>query len=476
MRLIFAFVIVLLLGSCAVVPPLSEATGSLDSGLRIADIVTRVKCEIADSFEQLRGDPNFLWLRDWTVKADLTLQINAQAGVSPSGSYTKFQRNTFNFDAGSTSLTSNSIAAVQQFFTLSAAANFGEQAVRTEVVSFSLALDELHTWREELRRIEDAPTFGGEYKICSPGPRLELAGDLGLREWVLSAFFPVEEHDLLAGNHPPPGTAKPTPTPSAVSPPKPIPGPAAGEQPQPAPDEQWIKDIAMFMGNVKDAAQQTQASANTVLFTKNQIDAALKDALKMQRTYASVATTKIKKQISQMVETLELAARYAYSDAQRAEAEAKQAAGSLKDASDHYKDFMDNLKDGKPAFYKQDRDAVSADDTSTKTNASNAKLFVDHITNLQKNVTLLSLTPDPPIDSILHSVQFVVAFGASVTPSWTLLRWKGPGLNAPGASAQGVRTNILQLAFGPRAPNGARVSDEQIRLIQNATVLSTKPQ
>ncbi len=71
---------------------------------------------------------------------------------------------------------------------------------------------------------------------------------------------------------------------------------------------------------------------------------------------------------------------------------------------------------------------------------------------------------DPPIDSLLHSVTFVIDYGANVTPSWTLLQWKGPGQNPNFASAAGVRTHGLVIAIGP--PTGAPpVSEDASRLI-----------
>jgi hypothetical protein len=178
MRALCCFAGGLLLAGCSTVPPLSGATGTEYSPIMIADVITRVKCEIADSFDELRPYRRFDWLRDWTVKADLTLQINVQAGIAPSGSYTKFQKNAFNFDAGSTSLTSKSIASVSQFFALTASANVGEQAVRIETVSFSLALDELRGWREHVRAIESAPDFPPEQRVCDYHGANELRGDL----------------------------------------------------------------------------------------------------------------------------------------------------------------------------------------------------------------------------------------------------------------------------------------------------------
>ena len=84
-----------------------------------------------------------------------------------------------------------------------------------------------------------------------------------------------------------------------------------------------------------------------------------------------------------------------------------------------------------------------------------------------KTVTaaIVKFKPDPPIDGLLHSVQFVVAYGGSVTPNWTFLAWKGPGITLPAASASGVRTHILNIALGAPGKEGER-------LIQNQTVLN----
>src|ERR1700721_164352 len=116
-----------LVSACAYTPPLESATGTAESNILVRDIVRRVKCEISDAFDARVEDSRFHWLQNWTAKVDLTLQIDEQAGISPSVAYTKFFRNAFNFDAGSSSLTSNVIQAVQQSFTLSAAANLSEQ-------------------------------------------------------------------------------------------------------------------------------------------------------------------------------------------------------------------------------------------------------------------------------------------------------------------------------------------------------------
>ena len=55
------------------------------------------------------------------------------------------------------------IAAVNQSFTLGASINYGEQAVRQEVVSFTLSLRELKDWRAEMDRTEATLPPEGAY-------------------------------------------------------------------------------------------------------------------------------------------------------------------------------------------------------------------------------------------------------------------------------------------------------------------------
>lgn len=201
---------------CSYVPSLEEASGTTESNILIGDVVERIKCEISNSFDSVIDDPRFTWLQNWTAKVDLTLQINDQAGVTPSGSYTSYFHNAFNFGAGSTSLTSNSIASVSQFFTLNFGANYSEQALRAETISFTLSLREIKRWRAHVQTL--ALKGPSAIPICNTTGR-ELRGHLGLAEWVNSALYPVAVSELFAGVHPSPSNAGNKP-PSPVSPPK----------------------------------------------------------------------------------------------------------------------------------------------------------------------------------------------------------------------------------------------------------------
>jgi hypothetical protein len=69
---------------------------------------------------------------------------------------------------------------------------------------------------------------------------------------------------------------------------------------------------------------------------------------------------------------------------------------------------------------------------------------------LEKTAIALTVFLDPPIDTITHQVQFVILWNASATPSWTLVRFKGPG-PASGSllSATRTKTHTLNIALGP---------------------------
>jgi hypothetical protein len=123
---------------CSSVPPLGAASGTSDqeTGILIGDVVNRIKCELADSFDDKIDDSRFAWLQNWTAKVDLTLQINDSAGLSPTVSYTKYYSNAFNFGAGSTSLTSRVIGTVAQTFVLTGGASYNEQAQRAEYLIY----------------------------------------------------------------------------------------------------------------------------------------------------------------------------------------------------------------------------------------------------------------------------------------------------------------------------------------------------
>ena len=167
-----------------VTPELSDATGEEHSEIMIKDVVQRVKCELSEAFDKKVEQREFLWLAGWTAHADLTLQVNDNAGVSPNGTYTKALGSTSTAET----LAGKPLSSVVSTFALGVSANLNGQAVRSETVSFTVALDELKMWRRQLDKMEAG--LPPEKKTCNFGGATGVTGNLGLQEWVDSAFYP----------------------------------------------------------------------------------------------------------------------------------------------------------------------------------------------------------------------------------------------------------------------------------------------
>lgn len=431
-----------LVSACASVPSLEGATGTAESNILVRDIVRQVKCEISDAFDAKVEDRRFYWLQNWTAKVDLTLMINEQAGLSPSVSYTKFFPNAFNFDAGSSSLTSKVISPVAQFFTLSAGANLSEQAQRSETITFSLSLKELKVWRKRLRSAAARSGTRIEELICDPHG-LELRGRLGLQEWIELALYPVEGLELQAGEHPSPlGPSKP-------------PGPSARGQPTERLLPQDLS-LAEAQRRVLQAATAARSSASKARQFQQDIGglvSTLETYVQSNASFFPVLTDELKTLIPRYVANVKTAHEYARQDAENAE----EAVKTIEKINSEVDAAVRARAGGFSATRVEDAKSAANDAKKFENDAGKQKRLASSMA--QKFPSL-----NPPVDGLLHSVQFVVAYGASVAPNWTLLQWKGPSLTVPGASASGVRTHILNIALGPTA--------EQNWLIQNQTVIN----
>ena len=108
--------------------------------------------------------------------------------------------------------------------------------------------------------------------------------------------------------------------------------------------------------------------------------------------------------------------------------------------------------------------------TRAQTYAKNLQKITQYVQSKQISVSL----PDPPIDSLEHTVQFVLSYGAGISPSWTLVAIKGPSSSGPVLAGSFARTQILRLAMGPAEP-ATPASSEQARIIQNQTILLSRP-
>ena len=489
------------------------------------DVTVRIKCDLADAFASRTRGPS--WLSDWTVKADLTLQANEQGGISPSGSYTKYQRSAVNAAAGSTTSPGTALGTVQQFFTLSLAANAGEQAVRTEVLSFSVSLNELGAWRRDRGLLS-----------CDAPQRQELLGNLGIREWVDAALSPVERGVLLAGKHPAPNAGNKPSQPAIVAKPASIPTASALVLYQSTSGTEKIEmdkllgpELAAQVAGMKspaglsaDTGRKVVEAVTKVLppprpsvatATRDSLDAdaelvsvngnietvhalvadlsgKLARARLTTASYSPVSTTETVSRLrlvrSRIATDLALAEHVQACLVQQLCGEAYGSCSGFHDldgvgGKDSRRGSATCVADVPTCPGPEDvgvtgvlreRACVKAGigdaDIAARlaqSYAATARSLTDFI---QKSVAdAVVETPDPPLDGLGHSVQFVVAYGASVTPNWTLIDLKLPGMNAPAVAISANRTHLLQLALGPTT---AVVPTEQNRIITNQNLLN----
>ena len=166
-----------------------------------------------------------------------------------------------------------------------------------------------------------------------------------------------------------------------------------------------------------------------------------------------ILTDTVKRILSNNMSTLSILDEYARDDVEHA----REARRELEDIGRQADDAARSDPSGNFS-------AAAIDRAATLTSAS--KLFAEDAKTKEQKAKriadgVVSFKPNPPIDGLLHSVEFIVTYGGSVSPTWTLLLWKGPG-TLPGLSAQGVRTNSLNIALGP--------TSEQTRLITNQLI------
>lgn len=426
---------------CTSVPPLRAATGDV----KVYEIVQRVKCELADAFVEKLNDPYFRWMASWTIKADLSVLANLQGGVSPTVSYTKIYTNAYNFAAGPSSFPGSTIASVAQNLVTTGSANLSEEAIRTETISFTLSIRELMRWRNDRVIAErDLKNPQAAADNCNPNGHWELAGNLGLAEWINEALEPVARSYLQAGDHPPPGVSK-TPPPTGPKEKAGRPAPASLEE---------ARAIA------KASAASAKTSADAATASAKAAEASAANAKNTIAPYAAVLEETYKRTWVGFASAVITMANAASRDAAVARAAASNAAKqeALAEKTTDLQTAIDAANAATKAQQKAD-DAKEDAATQAKDASSNEKIVTNAI-------------PDPPINSLAHSVQFIVAYGASVSPTWTLLLWKG----GPVITGNGGRTQTLNLALGPRGKEGAKFSDEQVRQLQLLTIQQSKQQ
>lgn len=415
-----------LISGCATTPPLALATLDVPPGA----IVERVKCELADAFDRQTDDQRYKWLADWTVKTDLTLIANENAGVTPGGSLIEPLRNAYPNVVGPLTMPpGNTLGPVKQQFSLGVGANLGGQGVRTEYETFSLSLKELKAWRN---------SSDGVQACTSPDGYL-LSGNLDLKGWVDPVLAQVGR-ELWAGDHPTQTIQK-----AAAAPAAPPPGAAP---------HYFLVFPKERAARAADAADKAAKRADGFA---QQADDTIQEALR------SLKALKTSPYYNILDENFEHVSRdivtIAVSQANKAKIFANKADAAANEAQALASSIQSDTSEGAEATAKRvDQLAKDAADAAT-----HAKAEADAATANAK--AEINRKPNPPIDALTHSVQFIITYGASITPTWTLVRWQGP--TGPLAFATGVTTHTLNIAIAPRPESAPPINPEVARALDN---------
>jgi hypothetical protein len=478
----------LALNGCTTIPNLIEATG----GIPVYDIVLRTKCELSAAFEDDNGNwladtyPKFAWLQNWTAQADLTLQVLDQATLSPGVSFMQPLHNAYPTAVGPSSVSTagvlgTTISGVSQSFAVAGGVSLNGQAQRTETLSFAFSVKELREWRGD-------PTTK---LLCEDSDGMDLRGRLGLREWFREAVWPVvsSQELLFAGYHPKQASGPSSPQ-----------GPTSKPQLQPASSkvaekigdcsDQEVNKLLDNLNSIQEmlnlaadtakdltkspdtvaSAQQTEKSAldkakATLEANKRRFDAVLDPAVKKQEDegVANIAFAKI---FSKAIDSNLSKAKEELKDLQSSPDTTvfAKAAAAIKFAKAEIDTQRNNPKcslarltlnvANAQSLVNQAQGTVEAakkNIASANENLKGMQAFVDAVS------AFTSQPIDPPIASIGQSVQFTLAYGGNVTPTWTFVRFKGP--TNPLFSTSGTRIHTLNITLGPVNPATNAPSD-----------------
>jgi hypothetical protein len=398
-------------GSGCSVPPLDD-----NVRVSVAEVVYRVKCEIADAVRPHYA--SYDWFRKWTVQVDLNLIVTDSAGATPSMSFIHPLPNAV----------LPQISPISQNFTMLVSGNVGATATRNETVSFALAIKDLVA----------------EPACAAYRNTVGLASDLGIREWVDEVFEPIRRGLLTEGVHPAPQSPRGI---SGIGTPRQLGGAQPGVAPRDT-AELAYEYVKSRHGNLYDYKTKNLLYKDVEILNA-EIDAireivddpANKTTINVNR-YPCLRCT-----VDSALDKIDLVLK-TYDMTGNVAKEVRDALDDLKDndAFSNYVDFLRNTE----AKLKQLK------------------------SNLVKASTAVKL--DPPIEAIQHQVAFTVTTGGGIGPNWTLARFRGPSpgsgtQNASLLSASRSRANNLSIVLGSpssQAASGARNAAFIANSIRNA--------
>ena len=431
--------------SGCVTPSFDEVAGDRDPEKNeaiVSDVVDLVKCELGKAFRDKVPEDKFKWMADWTVKSELTLQVSNSGGIAPSLGLTKLNG-----------------SGAFPIFSAVAGGNISGQAQRIETISFTLALRELEgevsSARCEDLREENEDAHGRE-----------LRSGLKLHRWIEAALSPVDHGILKAGFRPQPvlKLTAPVPPKTKVTPAQPSTAPPAKFAYEGFREE--FEEVTRLAEVVEREAGQVLSDRckidETAVLTERNIEIAKAKLRGVKMLYPDEMLTDAGHQeVESFERELKMLTRVKADKKRRCENVPNFAIAARTDAA-AFKEQMDHNQ--YLAFKKRDYLAqINAE--SMYLGQANS-----YLKGSSEQLAGARLQFEPPIDSLSHHVQFVLAKGVSASIGWGLVAIGGAGPNGNLASFSRARTHTLVLTIGPP---GQRGIDEKSRLLTTSAMRGT---
>lgn len=383
----------LILASCTTVPSLQPTSNSIP----IRDIVDRIYCEL-DSALSPRMAPGAKdinvrnLLRTWSARMDLTFTINTSSGISPGVS----------FITPLTQIVDKARGTFSQSFTFGIGGGLSGSANRIEKISLQIPLTQLKD------QVINGKKSGG---TCNPGEwvaTLEresgeaLTRDLGLREWIDSSLGQLVDQ---------------------------IKGPINFSKELQSFKSDAASQLASF-GNglenrwIEELGTREPQLPQEELLQRLKLEEKKIMALPRQTTLPPADPDQILLVARQVRELLDMINQLSLVPSEKSrqnnEIRRSRVAGAL--ANLNVSIVPDALTEQKNQMIKDIGESLDKISRSLE-DAISAQKMAEH-THAQ--TTLKTIT---------HQVTFVVAANASATPSWSLMRFKGPGGGAGGGGS-----------------------------------------
>jgi hypothetical protein len=474
------------LAGCVQTPKLRPIAGSESDpqanpkSISINEVVKRVKCEIFDS---VKYRTNYDWFNKWTVQANLTLVVNDLSQVTPGLTFTQ-------------PLTLANIANRVSNFPRSASLGVGGQvsgnAFRTEIVSFSMSIKEI---RDQFKN----PQTTIAYNDCRPYGPIDLTGDLGLNEWVDSAFGPVDHGLLTQGYHAAPkgpGGGAGAASTGAAARAKPAFEAAAKnlsswdkllDAAEGMPeilknDIRLIFDLFRVLEGFGELYAEFQTNTDKKVVNVDAVRETLETVRtltqKIEARRASIKIDgKVLKELSEYIDynrVYEMVDRFVASSAEKRLTEQKAISNKIHDAiSNAERLIVKRIANAIQALQLICDCQINEDPNAPIPKFDKMLEILKCLKTIQSALQADLPKPpppkDPPIDAISHQVQFILILNAGANPTWTLVHFKGPSpTSGTFASLSETNTHTLTIVMGP--PGSPAAANALSQLTFSATL------